>query len=95
MSLNRENFTDDIRNRLSQYSSSLEKRSVNQSKVEHILQICKAKFQANMSFSMSFVTKHANKVFHELLRLPCIINCFIVFTILSIVLKTLLYDSPF
>ena len=75
---------------------ALKKQCINRLEVGHIVQDCRAKLHSNPGFRVSFVKKCANKVAHELARIPCMLNCFIVFTSPPpLVLEILLYDSSF
>lgn len=61
--------------------------------VGHVIEHCRMLVNAIPGFSINHVRKQGNKVAHRLARIPCVTNCFHVFTSPpSYMLETLLND---
>lgn len=48
--------------------------------VGHIIDHCRLLLQSMPSVSVKFVRKQANEVAHGLAKMPCLTNCFVIFT---------------
>lgn len=61
--------------------------------VGFILDACRSIIDSRPGFSVSFVKRQANMVAHVVAKIPCSLNCQIMFTSpSSMVLETLMYD---
>lgn len=61
--------------------------------VGFILDACRSIIDSRPGFSVSFVKRQANRVAHVVAKIPCSLNCQIMFTSpSSMVLETLMYD---
>lgn len=59
---------------------ALQTRSMNALEVGNILQKCIKSLEENPSFEVVFVQRRANKVAHEMAKLPCLVDCYNLFT---------------
>lgn len=68
------------RNGLVASSSSSEWKTVNLLEVGHVIDHCRLMLRGLSSVSLCHVRKQANKVAHSLSRVPCSLNCSLVFS---------------
>lgn len=74
-------------------TKELQRETRNLLEVGHIADQCKVLLQALPDVSVKHIRKHANKVAHSLVRIPCLLNCFIVFSSSSThLVETILSD---
>lgn len=74
---------------------SIHRADDNLFEVGDILESCRTLLNSSTGLSISFVKRQANKVAHEVAKLPCSLNCPNIFTSPPLVLmEAILYDFP-
>lgn len=73
---------------------ALRMKSLNVLEVGNVLQMCLKQLKENPTFSIVFVQRQANKVAHEMAKIPCLANCYNLFTSPpEVLLETILFEA--
>lgn len=74
-------------------AQSINEKGVDLLEVGHVIESCRIDLDSLHDTSVSFVRKHTNKVDHELVRIPCSVNCFnVLMSPPMLLLETIMYD---